>query len=134
MSSEVMNKCVEQVIAEAREPAIWSYVFQPILAIQRATSFQLHKALILQRHSKKRKRGGSRQRETGEQEKASTDGIRERIDHVFRGSQRGIWRYGNTTENERMENWTIKRTHKQKADNFRGLYRRLIDLISLIFS
>ncbi len=44
------------------------------------------------------------------------------------------WIYGNTTENERMENWTIKRTHKQRADNFRGLYRRLIDFIPLILS
>lgn len=37
-------------------------------------------------------------------------------------------------ENERMENWTIKRTHKQRADDFRGLYRRPIDFISLILS
>lgn len=75
--------------------------------------------------------------------KASTGGITERIDHVLRGSRggreggggvRGDWIYGNTTENERMENWTIKRTHKQKADNFRGLYRRLIDFVSLILS
>lgn len=31
------------------------------------------------------------------------------------------WMYRNTTENERMENWTIKQTHKQHPDNFRGL-------------
>lgn len=59
----------------------------------------------------------------------SKGGITERIDRVSGGG--GM--YGNTIENETMENWTIKHTRtNRKQTIFRGLYRRLIDLISLL--
>lgn len=52
----------------------------------------------------------------------------ERIDRVFR---RGldIWKHNRKWEGGKLDNQT--HTH-QKADNFRGLYRHLINLISLI--